>query len=177
NVVQDRGSRFALLREHRKLDRRPIVCAAIQGTFADSEQPMKIGRQVTAASILLILAIPAHADSKRDAVWSAARSGDVKALQKAIDDGGDVNAKNEYGVTALWIAAGKPKFEVVELLVKKGADVNARDDIWYQTPLSSAVGAQQVKSIKFLIESGAKDVDAALITAASMGSSAITKLI
>ena len=69
---------------------------------------------------------------------TAVRSGDVKAVQKVIEEGGDVNAKNEYGVSALGIAAGKPKIEVVQLLVSKGADVNVRDDIWYQTPLSSA---------------------------------------
>ena len=85
-----------------------------------------------------------------------------KALQKAIDDGADVNARNEYGVSALWIAAGKGKLEVIELLVNKGADVNARDDIWYQTPLSTAVGGRQLKTVKFLIKAGAKDVDAAL---------------
>ena len=63
----------------------------------------------------------------------------------------------------------QPKYDVVELLVKKGADVNARDDIWYQTPLSSAVSGLQPKSVKFLIDSGAKDVDSALVTAAGMG--------
>jgi len=135
-------------------------------------------RSSIAVLFLVGLAIPASAgDSKRDAIWSAVRSGDVQALQKAIDDGGDVNAKNEYGVSALWIAAGKPKFEVVELLVSKGADVNARDDIWYQTPLSSAVSGLQLKTVKLLIKSGAKDVDAALVTAAGMGNSAIAQAI
>ena len=101
-------------------------------------------RPATAALVLLALAAPAGAaDPKRDALWAAVRAGDVKAVQAALDSGADVNARNEYGVTALWIAAGKPKPEVAELLVAKGADVNARDDIWYQTPLSSAVGGRQ----------------------------------
>jgi ankyrin repeat protein len=63
------------------------------------------------------------ADSKRDALWAAVRAGDVKAVEKAVNDGADVNARNEYGVTALWLAAGKEKLDVVEFLVKKGADV------------------------------------------------------
>jgi outer membrane protein assembly factor BamB len=137
--------------------------------------PYRLG---TIALCLLALAIPAEAaDAKRDAIWSAVRSGDTQALQKAIDDGGDVNARNEYGVSALWIAASKPKFEVVEFLVKKGADVNARDDIWYQTPLSSAVSGLQPKTVKLLIESGAKDVDAALVSAAGMSNTTISKVI
>jgi outer membrane protein assembly factor BamB len=133
-------------------------------------------RSSIVALFLVGFAIPAvAADSKRDAVWSAVRNGDLQALQKAIDEGGDVNAKNEYGVSALWIAASKPKFEIVELLVKKGADVNARDDIWYQTPLSSAVGARQLNTVKFLIKSGAKDVDAALVQAAGMGNTSLVQ--
>ena len=139
---------------------------------------MSYYRRPAIAALFLAFATSAHAaDSKRDAIWSAVRSGDVQALQKAIDDGGDVNATNEYGVSALWIAASKQKFDVVELLVKKGADVNARDDIWYQTPLSSAVSGLQPKTVKFLIESGAKDVDSALVTAAGLGNTTISKVI
>ena len=57
----------------------------------------------------------------------------------------------------------------MKFLVEKGANVNARDDIWYQTPLSSAVGAAQLDTVRFLIKSGAKDVDAAALSAAGMG--------
>src|SRR5262249_46848285 len=99
-------------------------------------------------------------DAKRDALWSAVRAGDTKAIEAALDSGSDVNAKNEIGVSALWIAASKGKPEVIELLVKRGADVNARDGIWYGTPLSMSILKPDI--VKFLIKSGAKDVDAAL---------------
>jgi outer membrane protein assembly factor BamB len=116
---------------------------------------------------LLQTGISDAADPRREALWAAVRSGDVKAVQKALDEGADVNARNEYGVTALWIAASKDNLDVVELLVQKGADVNARDDIWYQTPLSSAIGGTQPKMVQFLIKSGARDVDAAFLSAAA----------
>ncbi len=126
--------------------------------------------QVSAALLLLIVGGFANAaDPKREALWAAVRSGDVKAVQEALDKGADVNARNEYGVSALWIAAGKGKRDVVELLVQHGADVNARDDIWYQTPLSSAVGSLRLETVQFLIKSGARDVDAAFLSAASIG--------
>ncbi len=128
-------------------------------------------RNITAAFLLMALTglITAAADPKRDALWAAVRNDDPKAVRAALDAGADVNARNEYGVTALWIAAGKGKPEVVELLVKAGADVNARDDIWYQTPLTSAAGGLKLDVVKLLIKAGAKDVDAALLAAAGVG--------
>lgn len=119
--------------------------------------------------LLLFAAVAPAADPKRETLWAAVRNGDVKAIQEAIDKGADVNAKNEYGVSALWIAAGKAKPEVIDLLVSKGADVNSRDDIWYQTPLSSAVSGRQLETVKRLIKAGAKDTDAAFYSAASSG--------
>lgn len=126
-------------------------------------------RCLTASVLFFMLtALVTAADPKREALWAAVRAGDVKAIEAAIKDGADVNAKNEYGVSALWIASGK-KLEIIELLVKYGADVNARDDIWYQTPLSSAVSRLQLPTVQYLIKTGAKDTDAAFFTAASMG--------
>lgn len=115
-------------------------------------------------------------DDKREALWAAVRDGDTKAIAAALDRGADVNAKNEIGVGALWIAASKGRLDVVELLVRKGADVNARDGIWYQTPLSYAVGRGNVDMVKLLLRSGAKDVDA-LIPAAGRGQAAVVQAI
>jgi outer membrane protein assembly factor BamB len=111
----------------------------------------------------------AAADAKREALWTAVRNGDKKAVEAAIAAGSDVNARNEYGVSALWIAGGKKKPDVVKLLVNKGADVNARDDIWYQTPLSQAAGSGDVETVELLLKAGARDADLALQTAAARG--------
>ena len=94
-------------------------------------------RRLTSLLVLLIAANVASADAKRDALWAAVRAGDVAALKAAVEKGADVNARNEYGVTALWIAAEKGNSDVVKFLVGHGADVNARDDIWYVTPLTA----------------------------------------
>jgi outer membrane protein assembly factor BamB len=133
---------------------------------------------LTLPALFVVLAMPARAhDEKRDALWAAVRAGDAKAVAVALDSGADVNAKNEIGVTALWIAAGKDKPDVVELLVQRGADVNARDGIWYQTPLSSAVGGKQVAMAQLLIKAGAKDVGPVLFTAANQGNEAMVRTI
>ena len=109
----------------------------------------------------------------RDALWAAVRAGDEKAIIAALDKGADVNAKNEYGVTALWIAANKGKTEVIELLLARGADPNARDDIWYQTPLSHSLG--KVENVKVLLKAGAKDVDAAVLSAVAEGNAPVVQ--
>ncbi|HUR53228.1 MAG TPA: ankyrin repeat domain-containing protein, partial [Gemmataceae bacterium] len=111
----------------------------------------------------------------RDALWAAVRAGDEKAVVAALDKGADVNAKNEYGVSAIWIASNKGKKEIVELLLKRGADPNSRDDIWYQTPLSQSIARPD--NIKAILKAGAKDIDANLVTAASRGLSTAVGLL
>jgi outer membrane protein assembly factor BamB len=118
--------------------------------------------------------------SDRDALWAAVRNGDAKAVKDALDKGADVNAKNEIGVTALWIAASKGKLEVVEVLLDHGADVNARDGIWYQTPLSVSlggfIGGGKIDVVKRLLKAGAKDIDAAAMSAAARGNVELLQL-
>ena len=130
---------------------------------------------IVAALIGLVASSASASDAKRDALWSAVRAGDTKAIQAALASGADVNAKNEIGVSALWIAASKGKLDVIELLVKRGSDVNVRDGIWYMTPLSMSTTSLDVA--KFLVKAGAKDVDAALYAAANAGNEAIVKMI
>jgi outer membrane protein assembly factor BamB len=129
---------------------------------------------ITVIVLMLLVGSARAGNEQRDALWTAVRAGDVKAIQAALDKGADVNAKNEIGVSALWIAASKGKLPVLELLVKKGADVNVRDGIWYGTPLTMS---EKVDVARMLIKAGAKDFDAALGTAALMGNKAMVEMI
>lgn len=147
--------------------RRPILCVILS-----------LGWTVAASA----------ADPKaetRDALWAAVRAGDEKAIVAALNKGADVNAKNEYGVSALWIASSKGKTEVIDLLLQKGADPSARDAIWYQTPLTHALGGfggggtaeARLKNAKLLLKAGAKDVDAAALAAVKNGNIALLQTI
>jgi len=125
-------------------------------------------------STLAALAADPKAE-RRDALWAAVRAGDEKAVAAAIEKGADVNAKNEYGISALWIAANKGKTEVIQLLVARGANPNARDGIWYQTPLTHSLS--KVENVKVLLKAGATDVDSAALLAAGRNNVAVLQAI
>ena len=63
----------------------------------------------------------------------------LEAVGLAVELGGDVNAENEDGQTALLGAAGNGANAVVQFLVQKGAKLDVRDK-YQQTPLSVATG-------------------------------------
>jgi len=57
-------------------------------------------------------------------------SHDPRIVQRALDAGADVNAKDEYGYTPLHQMATmhRGNEEICRLLLERGADPNARDD-------------------------------------------------
>jgi outer membrane protein assembly factor BamB len=137
---------------------------------------------LAAVPTLVLVAVTAdRGDDLREPLWAAVRNGDAKGLKALLVKGAEVNAKNEIGIAALWIAASKGQLDIVEVLLEHGADVNARDGIWYQTPLSLAVGGfggdGKADIVKRLLKAGAKDVDAAAMTSAARGQVALLQLI
>lgn len=54
----------------------------------------------------------------------AAISGDGSAIRALIENGGEVDSKDEYGQTALMLAAMHGRDEAVELLIAAGADLD-----------------------------------------------------
>ena len=50
-------------------------------------------------------------------------------ISKGANIGKDVNAKNEFGETALFIAVINENVEMTKLLIDNGADVNAKDRV------------------------------------------------
>ena len=57
----------------------------------------------------------------------AAKAGDEKALKRLIDDGQDVNAKDQRGITALGVAVGFNRVPCIRCLLDAGADVHMTD--------------------------------------------------
>jgi ankyrin repeat protein len=61
----------------------------------------------------------------------------LEAVKMAVELGGDVNATNEYGMTALHGASFINADGIIEFLVENGADINAKDNFG-QNPVSIA---------------------------------------
>ena len=85
----------------------------------------------------------------------AAELGDLKLLEKALEEKADVNHPYENGgTTALMESAHEGNEEVFDALVKAGAHLDAQDSEG-RTALMHAVLARNETALKKLLEAGA----------------------
>ena len=96
----------------------------------------------------------AFADSHLPPLHQAAADGNVAKVQRLIDDGANVNAKDKDGDTPMHAATASGQDYTIAALVKAGADVNAKnyDGI---TPLHVAAATNQVSVAIVLFGAGA----------------------
>ena len=57
--------------------------------------------------------------------FPAARNGDIKKIRQLLDDGVNIDRRNQNGETTLMQASAAGRLECVQLLLDRGADVNA----------------------------------------------------
>ncbi|MEM7456641.1 MAG: PQQ-binding-like beta-propeller repeat protein, partial [Planctomycetota bacterium] len=96
---------------------------------------------------------------------AAARNEDVEAVRKALDAGVDVNAKTEYGSTALFFACDRGNAEIVQLLLESGADPNVTDTFYQATPMTWAQSKGHNEIVALLLKAGVDGADGMLIGA------------
>ncbi|MDX5462095.1 MAG: ankyrin repeat domain-containing protein [Wolbachia endosymbiont of Tetragnatha montana] len=85
----------------------------------------------------------------------AARSGKLDIVKYFIEQGADVNLKDNNGFTVLHLAAENGHTGVVTALLEKGAKVDEKDANW-RTPLHFAVINNHKDIVTALLEKGAK---------------------
>ncbi|XP_031276049.1 uncharacterized protein LOC116134494 [Pistacia vera] len=93
-----------------------------------------------------------------DSLCVAARKGEMKTIQKLIENGAVINGKDLHGWTALHRASFKGKIEVVRMLIDKGIEIDAKDEDGY-TALHCAVESGHTDVTELLVKKGA-DVEA-----------------
>jgi ankyrin repeat protein len=97
-------------------------------------------------------------EKREQKLLDAACQGNWRRIKKLLNSGVDVNAKNEYGRTALHYAAYSGSAATARELLARGADVNAKDVSGW-TPLRHAEHYGKIDVVRILVDAGA-DVNA-----------------
>lgn len=85
----------------------------------------------------------------------AAQRGNVKRVRTLLNQGVNVNTRNQYGYTPLHNAADRGRMNVVRELLRRGANFNARTKGGL-TPLKIAVDHRKPTIVRMLVNHGAK---------------------
>ena len=90
------------------------------------------------------------------ALHRACAEGNLAAIEKALDEGADVNYKDKdnYHNTPLIITSFKPNIELSKMLIRRGALVNNKNS-WGFSPLHIASQEGNIELAELLIENGA----------------------
>jgi uncharacterized protein len=86
----------------------------------------------------------------------AAGAGDLARVKSLIAAKADVNAKDEYGLTALILASMRGRVDVVRALLAAKADVNTKSNTGGTALMAASMGGH-VKVMKLLRQAGATE--------------------
>ncbi len=134
-----------------------------------------------------LLALPtclfaAQSQNLESILLDAASAGKTDMVKSFLDNGANIEVRNDAGATPLIFASAKGQKEVVALLLERGANVNARTSTGI-TPLMGAAAGGYAEVVKLLLAKGA-DVSAkdqqgrtAFSMAEAAGESQVTALL
>ena len=94
------------------------------------------------------------------ALMRAALDGDTESVKELINQGGDINQRDDNGRTALMFAVVNGHYETMKVLLEHGADVNARSNEG-GTALMGGAFTGDLRIVQALLDKGA-DVHAKL---------------
>jgi len=94
-------------------------------------------------------------ESDMNLLEEAAGGCELEACEKFLEEGADVNARDEDGSTPLLWAVLSGSQEVVELLIARGADINGKNNEG-ESPLHWAAISGNIKIAEVLLAKGAQ---------------------
>ena len=104
-------------------------------------------------SLLFVLSMVLFSQNAKN-IFDAINNNDLSSVKKIIASGGNVNAINKSGMTALIVASEKGNIEIVRELINAGANVNGTNSVGW-TALMGASFEGNAEVVKELINSGA----------------------
>lgn len=118
-------------------------------------------------------------------LWYHVYSNNIAEVERLLQNGLNVNSKNEYGDCALHVAVNQNLLPMTRLLLRNGARVNSRNRYYGDTALMRALDMQPINldMINFLLDHGANinvrnsDGDTVLIKASRNGSLEVVRLL
>ena len=132
--------------------------------------------------IAAVLVLPVWGAVSDQQFLDIAANGSVQEIIDAINGNANINAVNDYGMTALMLAADRGHPGIVDVLLKAGADGNVQNKVGY-TALIIASTPDHEEVIRMLLKAGA-DINAknqggetALIHAAWFGCPEAVKIL
>lgn len=109
--------------------------------------------------MLFVFPFSVIAGKKESALRVAVLNKDASLVQKAIDDGANINyVQDDYTDNALGLSVSAGQMQLVEVLLKNGANPNIHIDgngVVNSTALLKAIAAQNLPIVKALIAGGA----------------------
>ena len=127
---------------------RDVSAASPMASVAPSE-PARAAESAGASEAFRAQAGPPQA------LRLAAETGDLKQLQRLLDQLTDVNSRDDAGRTALLLATLHGQTKAIEMLLAHGADPNVADGSGV-TPLSAATAANRSAIVRMLKNAGAR---------------------
>lgn len=113
----------------------------------------------------------------------AALDGNTESVRELINQGADINRRDENGRTALMFAVVNRHYDTMNVLLEHGADVNAKSNLG-GTALMGAAMAGELSMVQALLDRGAalgarlhETNDSAATLAASHGHDEIARLL
>jgi len=99
-------------------------------------------------------------DGKSEDLFAACRDGDLDIVKKLLDEGVDVNFRDEQGFTFLLIASiFSEHLGIVDELISRGADVDAVDDHNRSPMMVIFRNTYSIQIVKKLLDYGANYYD------------------